>query len=401
MNRLFIIGAGFSKAIAKAPLAKGFIKAIYERTSNEDEKYRNAGEWPQHRAAFRKLLDHFYESVIPLVDSLRTTDNKRILNRDFGNFLEMLNIEFVCSFLDLHISHHFTPLAEEDDFKHCPIPFLKGFCDTELKDALSFIRHHTLDLLLPENLSVDPTHFQKMSEFFSEDDCVISFNYDLLVDQMLWRRKLWNPFDGYGFEFKRNGYQCAHETKVKVLKVHGSINWRTPDLFFHRTLELALTHPYTDEPLFEGLSLEKKIHNMEKYRRYPLYSHIILPTFLKSPRHNWEVDLINQAREACKTAEEIYILGYSFPDTDYLTNMFFTEIKPDAHLNIILWDRDKDMANELAQRISANYRLIRKNIKHENTRIEVWIDNDFKFAAYERYLEKQADMERLFKRRRR
>ncbi len=196
MSRLFIIGAGFSKALANAPLANGFIKAIYDETLNQDMKYQHAGEWWSDRIAFQKLLKHFHESTTKLVKSLEQNDSKKILNRDFDSFLESLNIEFLCSFLDLHITHCFIPLAKEADLQSCPIPLVDGFHQSELKSALKFIMHHMLELLMEENLSLDASVFDKMSDFFREGDNVISFNYDLLIEQMLWKRKLWNPFEG-------------------------------------------------------------------------------------------------------------------------------------------------------------------------------------------------------------
>ena len=78
MSRLFIIGAGFSKALADAPLANGFIKAIYDETLNQDMKYQHAGEWRSDRTAFQKLLKHFHESTTKLVESLEQRTEMRM-----------------------------------------------------------------------------------------------------------------------------------------------------------------------------------------------------------------------------------------------------------------------------------------------------------------------------------
>ncbi len=395
MSRLFIIGAGFSKALADAPLANGFIKAIYDETLNQDMKYQHAGEWRSDRTAFQKLLKHFHESTTKLVESLEQNDSKKILNRDFESFLESLNIEFLCSFLDLHITHCFIPLAKGVNLQGCPIPLVNGFHQYELKSALKFIKHHMLELLLEENLSLNTSAFDKMSDFFREGDNVISFNYDLLIEQMLWKRKLWNPFDGYGFEFKRNGNEDVHESRITIIKVHGSINWRSPDILFHPDLQLAISHPFKDEPLFEGLKIENSIHNKTKYIEYPICSHVILPTFAKSPRYNWELRIVNKALEFCRNAEEVYILGYSFPEADYITNLLFSEMNHDACLKIILWDKNKDVAKELRSKIIKKYSIENENVKHENSSIESWINSGFEFTAYERYLKEQAEMEQV------
>jgi hypothetical protein len=87
MSRLFIVGAGFSKAIANAPLTYGFIKAIYKKCLNEDEKYSHSGIWPQDRASFIKLLTYFHNSVQNKINWLESQDDKKILNKEFEPFM--------------------------------------------------------------------------------------------------------------------------------------------------------------------------------------------------------------------------------------------------------------------------------------------------------------------------
>jgi len=214
--------------------------------------------------------------------------------------------------------------------------------------------HHILDLLLEENLEVNATLFDKMSSYFQEKDMIINFNYDLLVDKMLWQKQLWNPFDGYGFEFDKGKNKNVLKSKIKMIKIHGSINWRSPDIFFHPNLELAIDHPFKDEPLFEGLKIPKSLYDKEKYRQYPLYSHVILPTFAKSPQYIGEMQLISNSINFCRTADEI-----------------------------------------LGERLIKKYGFKDKNMVYENTPIEKWIENDFNFIAYDEYLKEQADIEQI------
>lgn len=124
MARLFIIGAGFAKAIADAPLANGIIKAIYQKSLNDDENYKHAGKWPHDRAAFIKLLTYFYDTVQDLIDWHEKQDNRKILNRNFEEFLNSLNVEFVCSYLDLLIKYYFIPEVKGVDMQGCPIPYI-------------------------------------------------------------------------------------------------------------------------------------------------------------------------------------------------------------------------------------------------------------------------------------
>ncbi|MHA1252499.1 MAG: hypothetical protein ACTSRP_21115 [Candidatus Helarchaeota archaeon] len=300
--------------------------------------------------------------------------------------------------MDLHIKHYFIPEAKGVDLQGCPIPYIHGFHKLELESALKFIMHHMLELLLEENLEVNSTLFDKMSKFFQEGDMIINFNYDLIVDKMLWQRKLWNPFDGYCIDFHKYKNKEVFElkkSKIKMIKIHGSINWRLPDIFFHPNLELAIDHPFKDEPLFEGLKSPKSMYNKEKYRQYPLDSHVILPTFAKAPQYRWEMQLINKSINFCRKADEIYILGYSVPEVDYITNLLFLEMKKDVEIKIIIWNEFNDAAVKLGKRLIKKYGFQEKNMVFENTRIEEWIENDFNFIAHDKYLKEQDDIELL------
>ena len=77
MSRLFIVGAGFSKAIANTPLTYGFIKAIYNKCLAEDEKYEHYRVWSHDRAAFIKLLTYFHDSVQDLIKWSESQDDKK------------------------------------------------------------------------------------------------------------------------------------------------------------------------------------------------------------------------------------------------------------------------------------------------------------------------------------
>ena len=311
------------------------------------------------------------------------------MNKKFEPFLDSLNIEFVCSFCDLLIKHYFIPEAKGVSLQGCPIPFIHHFHKEELQSALNFINHHMLDLLLEENLEIEEKTFDKMAGFFKEGDKFISFNYDLIIEQMLWKRELWNPFEGYGFQFENPGNEKYQNSKTQVIKIHGSINWRKPDILFHPNLELAIDHPFEDKPLFDGLNIEKSIYDKVKYRQYPLYSHIILPTFMKTPQFNWEISLINDSLKYCKEAEEIYILGYSVPDADYISNLLFSEMNKNAKIYIVLWDNNAypNPAEDLRDKLIERYGFNKDNITHEHSKIEDWINNNYKYIEYKKFLE--------------
>ena len=214
---------------------------------------------------------------------------------------------------------------------------------------------------------------------------------------MLWKRELWNPFEGYGFRFENIGNEKYKESKTQVTKIHGSINWRKPSIFFHPNLELAIDHPFKDQPLFQGLNIEKTIYDKVKYRQYPLYSHIILPTFMKTPQYNWEISLINNSLKYCEDAEEIYILGYSVPDSDYISNLLFSEINKNAKIYIVIWDGKAypNLADDLRRKLIKKYGFNKDNITHEHSKIEDWINNNFEYVEYKKFMKIQELLNRM------
>jgi hypothetical protein len=66
-------------------------------------------------------------------------------------------------------------------------------------------------------------------------DTVITFNYDALVESILWQARKWTPSNGYGFDLKfdrtllsvlrRKAPRTLANSPVTVLKAHGSFNW--------------------------------------------------------------------------------------------------------------------------------------------------------------------------------
>jgi len=59
------------------------------------------------------------------------------------------------------------------------------------------------------------------SRIVNPGDCVISFNYDVSLDSHLRKADKWSVGDGYGFSLEG----LPQDSPVKLLKLHGSINW--------------------------------------------------------------------------------------------------------------------------------------------------------------------------------
>lgn len=69
---------------------------------------------------------------------------------------------------------------------------------------------------------------------------------------------------------------------------------------------------------------------------------------------------------------------------------FFSQINKNSKIFIVLWDEniDSNPAKELSDKLVQRYGS-KSEIINEPTKIEEWIKNDFKWVAYNKYLEDQ------------
>jgi hypothetical protein len=393
MNKVFIVGAGLSKALADAPLANELFELIYQQALTHDTKESRMRR--RDRGSFREVINHLQRQRKPQLDFLQQDGTKIKACDKFPNF-HPIDIEYLCTILDLNIEHAFIPEGVDVDLQGCPIPYMQGFTEQHLTEARRFIRHYILKLLLPGNGKLKPK-IQLINKLISKmkpGDTVITFNYDILLEQALWKEGIWNPLHGYGIKVDKRrdenfDVSDFKDSKVSVFKLHGSVNWHAVNGSEDR-VEVYTTHPFTNEPLFDGLNV--KSTRVIPERKYSLTSHIVLPTILKASRHRWEIEMIKNASQAISEAKEVFILGYSFREADAMANYIFTQIPCNSQIRIV----DLHIAEKLAQRLSQQFGISNQNIIYEKNSIEEWINNDFKYIAFEKKLEQDKTSNEAF-----
>ncbi|MFA4908014.1 MAG: SIR2 family protein [archaeon] len=270
---------------------------------------------------------------------------------------------------------------------------MRDFNIFQLKDIRKLIEHFIVKFLLPDALAVNPELLSKFAKFIQPSDVIITFNYDLLIEQALWQAGLWSPHDGYLLgKFSNNlkfDESRLFKTKVPIIKLHGSVNWHAPG-FFDEDIQIDLSHPTTCEPYFEGLGIDFWVK--QKPRKLYFGYFLVAPTFMKTYRSKYEVNLVKSACDAISKCDEIYTLGYSFPEADALTSFLLAQIHSNAKIVII-----NRSANDIAEMLSENLGFNRDQIINEQSNIEDWISSGFKYLAYEHYLEGKKFMEDLSK----
>lgn len=168
----------------------------------------------------------------------------------------------------------------------------------------------------------------------SDETTVITFNYDLLIDNLLMQTGGWHRYDGYGVNiplvdeamptprhtFVRQPTPEMKLSNVTLLKLHGSINWGSPRI-----------HEKTDSiyqlPVGDDVSMDDFVVETELGSPFTLYfKPVIIPPILDKTfwLHNPTFKVLwNMAMEAIDDAESITFIGYSLPATDFMAEFMF------------------------------------------------------------------------------
>ncbi|MBU0527790.1 hypothetical protein KKE92_04875 [Candidatus Micrarchaeota archaeon] len=212
--------------------------------------------------------------------------------------------------------------------------------------------------------------FKELADYCFKNsvDCV-TFNYDDLFDEELHKlnpvmdlgsdgakKPYWHPDGGYGF-FCRPSTSMVMDslveqdtTAMKLLKLHGSVNWYVKKGYDRRSLPIdALVHkenwckenvsPYTGQVIpYSSIDY----HLDEK----PM---IIPPTLGKAEISEKQIiNLIwSLARKTLQDSSKITFVGYSMPLTDATAKFLFTETLWDKEIFIITSPKERASQKEL------------------------------------------------------
>ncbi|MGB6484986.1 MAG: SIR2 family protein [Candidatus Acidiferrales bacterium] len=159
--------------------------------------------------------------------------------------------------------------------------------------------------------------YSSLTRHLESSDTVVTLNYDTVLDTALMRSG-WPPGKGYCVIGGRNKLSgsianagaCERLSGVKLLKLHGSLNW------FVRGSDAELAH------VFESKPNQIVIGETRRRERTGLIRQIIPPIYGKFFKHSHWQTLWEHAYEAILKAEAIVIIGCSLVDTDFhLTGM--------------------------------------------------------------------------------
>lgn len=387
MKKVIILGAGASKSYneskskVRMPIAKDFFET------------------------FRQLdiAENPWVLIGNIITYIAERNNADIL--DFLNFSE--DIEILHSEIQEKL---YTALKRGDFFSdEYDVRLLKAF------NELIFLFTNVINEI--QNGEISKAHIN-LAKQLGNQDSIITFNWDTLMDRALKQEKSWDVSNGYFVnptaiyrnEWIDNDNLKKEDTNL-ILKLHGSSNWLTShiqpnnegkiELSQETEVEDFYVYEYTKDPYptfagrfmagYEDFSYGYYPPNLPLKGKPAPNGYLYARTRIKFPNmpegtssdkglvsmpliippvKNKEYDLFGslfkniweKAEDELVKAEEIHIIGYSFPITDVRTDALFKKafIKRTDIPKIIILNPNPETIEE---RFILDYGIPKENIK--------------------------------------
>lgn len=200
---------------------------------------------------------------------------------------------------------------------------------------------------------IDRNDVNKFAKYILEKNCTcITLNYDILLDNILYFTKGYDYIDnnklstfykipiehlserGNGYYYEGMSFGSAGPFDVNknmvpsIIKLHGSINW--------------LYSEYVNNQIYFN------DWKRSEFKSVDLEPFIIPPVLDKSSLYNNTIliALWRQAFESIQNAKNVYIYGFSFPETDYSIKFLFqSALKDRDDYQIYVINTNKNLDN--------------------------------------------------------
>jgi len=279
---VIILGAGASKSEG-APLQKELFKEFFEYYKRD----LKGKVWSLSKEQEKLIIEYFKKFWGIDIENYQNQNIK------FPTFEECLGV--------VDLAYH-----RGENFK--------GYSKKEIeqiRNALIFLIAKILDEKLQEKI----IHHRKLVDRLKKEKRIkqtafLSLNYDIIIDNVL--ADLYEEYHlDYGIDFinfeRINDWKRPEKNKaVLLLKIHGSLNW----LYCPTCNHIELT------PKEKGAI--KAFYKIKKCTECKTLMEpvIIPPTFYKEMTNPFIQKVFLNADKILRSAERIFICGYSFPDAD-------------------------------------------------------------------------------------
>jgi hypothetical protein len=335
-NRVFILGAGFSKA-AGFPLANELVYFIQNHLNTS----MNARDI-EFKKEFSDFLNGIHSSLFLNVELFLTYIDLALLNNSVGIFTRSASAE------DLRLFRRKLSGALVRTFDNAHFELTRGFSNRNI--------------------------FLKFCEQLQDGDSVITFNYDLVVEQGLWLQRKWTFLDGYGFEKDINDFQAQFggtypadiptKSLIKVYKLHGSLGWIYDDLS-GQIIYIGMPNYFQDGRL---LFCEKNLQAAGA--KWDEGTTLIEPSYIKQFNCTPILDIWEKAFKIVQQCSELIIIGYSLPVADSAAQAFLSSgIRSSQITSITIVDLSPTVFNKFEI-------LFKRKVDKKKMTFREWIENE-------------------------
>ena len=308
------------------------------------------------------LISNFLERSKELYDSTKVTEYKENYKRVFqaiGNlqnvnsksFINIYNIEEVLSAFEMgRMINKLPGISKKEEIEQIVLSTKRLIYETLDKSTALRIpsRSDPLDACIGHKRLVESIDRQNRENI---DACsVITFNYDLLLDYALYKQKL-------KVNYCLNEINEDKASQVKLMKLHGSLNWFMQADEKNDVVPLYLDDIFEDTKYWLNSGGEDKIFFIDpikwlsgknnEYNGKSIIPEPILipPTFNKMEYNKRIINVWRQASLELTKAENILICGYSHPETDnFFKYLFALGISGESIIKrFIVYDPDQEL----------------------------------------------------------
>jgi hypothetical protein len=200
-------------------------------------------------------------------------------------------------------------------------------------------------------------------------DVIISFNWDIRCEVRLWLCNKWHYSDGYGFSFF--GDKVHGKSPIKILKLHGSINWAQTTNVQANPWVIFTPYFFPSDSGREGETEFDDFAFGQEGRIETGQMSMVIPSYLKVPGEGRALlTLWNQAAAALRGTTELFVIGYRLYRADGLARYLFASSlfdnvhKPDIH--IVSPTTDDDSWDDLCS-------LVGVKVQRHKQKFEDWV----------------------------
>lgn len=321
VNRVFILGAGFSKA-AGMPLSNELTTKLVDTVFTRDHIRDDGGfQW-------------WFQDISARIKKFSGKENTKSSNLNIEQFFECANFDAdYC-----RIRQQECTVGRNDG----ETPYGRF---EEIINWLHFLENQLVGVLIQYQKHADIKAIKNFSENLEHDDVILTFNYDTILETSLSEiNQNWH----HGFDI-----EDATDASIPILKLHGSIDWwkksreypldnaitlfEKTDVNRERSVEgkdIGVGYDDTDEPEYDEIlyrvsDLDGTKRCFERFTGLATERSFAWPGLAGLGSNKSLHNLVGSgviwknANHTLKSAKEIYIVGWSASPFDTMARFYF------------------------------------------------------------------------------